>query len=98
MSQCPHPIPRPREVGKISSALSHQEGGNHYKDLAIQPVEYITRNKMGFIEGSVVKYVTRHRLKNGAEDIRKAIHFLHQLLELEYPAVQKVMKKQEERE
>lgn len=67
------------------NALSSQEGGSHYKDLAIQPVEYITRNGLTFIEGSVVKYVTRHRSKNGAQDIRKAIHFLQLLLELEYP-------------
>lgn len=68
-----------------SESLSTQEGGDHYKQLAIQPVEYITRNGLTFIEGSVVKYVTRHRSKNGAQDIKKAIHFLQILLELEYP-------------
>lgn len=66
------------------SALNSQEGGDHYKSLAIQPVEYITANRMTFIEGCVIKYVTRHRAKNGAQDIRKAIHFLNLLLELEY--------------
>ena len=66
------------------SALSTQVGGDHYSKLAIQPVEYITRNGLGFVEGSVIKYVTRHRSKGGAEDIRKAIHFLNLLLELEY--------------
>lgn len=67
------------------SALNTQEGGSHYKELAIQPVQYIHANNLSFIEGSVVKYVTRHRQKNGAQDIRKAIHFLNLLLELEYP-------------
>ena len=66
------------------SALEHQEGGGHYQELAIQPVEYIHRNCLGFIEGCVVKYVTRHRKKGKAEDVRKAIHFLRLLLELEY--------------
>jgi hypothetical protein len=66
------------------SALSHQEGGSHYRTMKIQPVEYIHANGLPFIEGSVVKYVTRHRQKNGAEDIKKAIHFLNLLLELEY--------------
>jgi hypothetical protein len=65
------------------SALDKQEGGDHYK-TAIQPIEFIHANKLGFIEGNVVKYVTRHRNKNGAEDIRKAIHYLELLLDLEY--------------
>ena len=68
------------------SALQTQIGGDHYSKLAIQPVEYITRNGLGFVEGSVIKYVTRHRSKGGAEDIKKAIHFLNLLLELEYEA------------
>lgn len=65
------------------SALDKQEGGDHYK-TAIQPIEFIHANKLGFVEGNVVKYVTRHRNKNGAEDIRKAIHYLELLLDLEY--------------
>lgn len=68
-----------------SSPLFTQVGGCHYKDLAIQPVEYNQRNGLGFIEGSVVKYVTRHKSKNGEEDIKKATHFLQMLLEIEYP-------------
>lgn len=67
------------------SALETQEGGSHYKSMRIQPVEFVTTNKIGFIEGSVIKYVCRHRNKNGAEDIKKAVHFLNLLLELEYP-------------
>ena len=66
-----------------AGALSVQEGGNHYKDLAIQPVEYIHRNKIPFIEGSVIKYVTRWRQKGGLEDVKKARHFLDLLLQLE---------------
>ncbi len=67
-----------------STPLQTQEGGNHYKDLAIQPVEYIFHNKLEYLEGNVVKYVTRHRSKNGAEDIRKAIHYCQLILELQY--------------
>lgn len=70
--------------GRSKSALDVQEGGGHYKDLKIQPVEYIHANNLPFIEGCVVKYVSRHRAKNGAQDIKKAIHFLNLLLELEY--------------
>lgn len=64
--------------------LSQQEGGDHYKGLAIQPVEFIQANKLSFLEGCVVKRVCRHRAKNKAEDIRKAIHELRLILKLEY--------------
>lgn len=69
----------------MSTTFEQQVGGKHYKDLAIQPVEYCQRNRLGFCESSVVKYVTRHREKNGRQDIEKAIHFLQLLLEIEYP-------------
>ena len=64
-------------------ALAVQEGGNHYKDMPIQPVEYIHANGIGFIEGAVIKYVSRWRKKGGIEDIKKARHFLDLLIELE---------------
>jgi hypothetical protein len=67
-----------------TSALDKQVSGNHYKDKSIQPIVYIHANNLGFCEGNVVKYVTRHKSKNGAADIRKAIHYLELLLELEY--------------
>lgn len=68
-----------------SGPLAQQVGGSHYKALAIQPVEYCQRNHLGFCESSVIKYVTRHKEKHGAEDIKKAIHFLQMLLQIEYP-------------
>ena len=66
------------------TALTKQEGGQHYKSKAIQPIVYIHANGLGFCEGNVVKYITRHKEKNGAEDIRKVIHYCELLLELEY--------------
>ena len=65
------------------SALNKQIGGSHYQ-TKIQPIDYILENQLGFIEGNVIKYVSRHRHKNGAEDIKKAIHYLEILLEKEY--------------
>lgn len=65
------------------SALQTQVGGGHYKDLAIQPVEYNHKNNIGFIEGNVIKYVTRWRSKNGVQDLEKARHFLDLLIEME---------------
>jgi hypothetical protein len=66
------------------SALDKQVSGNHYKDKGIQPIVYIHANNLGFCEGNVIKYVTRHKDKNGAADIKKAIHYLELLLELQY--------------
>ena len=75
---------RHAKTGEASTALSSQEGGSHYTGGSIQPIEYIHANKLDFFEGNVVKYVTRHKSKGGAEDIRKAIHYLEMLLELNY--------------
>lgn len=65
-------------------ALDIQIGGGHYKDLVIQPVEYIHKNSIPYLEGNVIKYVTRHKSKNGKQDVEKAIHYLKLILELEY--------------
>lgn len=64
--------------------LQKQIGGNHYKDLAIQPAEYCQRNGLRFLESNAIKYITRHGSKGKAQDIRKAIHCLELLLEIEY--------------
>lgn len=69
---------------KPTSALDKQVSGNHYKDCGIQPIEYIHANNLNYFEGNAVKYITRHRKKNGKADIEKAIHYLELLLEMEY--------------
>ena len=69
--------------GELPDPLSVQHGGKHYKDMRIQPVEYIHANGLGFCEGSVVKYVSRWRSKGGIEDLKKARHFLDLLISLE---------------
>ena len=65
------------------SALDKQIGGSHYKDMAIQPIEYIYKNNLGFCEGNVVKYITRWKTKNGIEDLRKVIHYAELLIQME---------------
>jgi hypothetical protein len=77
------PAPVARRYPALS-ALDTQEGGQHYKGMVIQPIEYITKNGLDYMQGNVVKYVSRHKNKNGAEDVRKAIHYLQLILELEY--------------
>jgi hypothetical protein len=65
------------------NAVDKQVGGNHYKDLPIQPIEYIHANAMGYMEGNVVKYISRWRKKNGLADLEKAKHYIELLIELE---------------
>jgi hypothetical protein len=65
------------------SSLDKQVDGGHYKDLPIQPVEYIYANALGYFEGNVVKYVSRWRKKNGIADLEKAKHYIELLIELE---------------
>ena len=64
-------------------ALREQIGGDHYSKLAIQPVEYINANKLTYLQGNVIKYVTRYKDKNGVEDLQKAKHYIDLLIELE---------------
>lgn len=66
------------------SAFDKQISGSHYKNKGIQPIAYIHANQLGFCEGNVIKYVTRHKEKNGKADLEKAIHYLELLIELEY--------------
>lgn len=71
------------------NASHEQVGGSHYRDLEIQPSEYVHRNRLGWCEGNVIKYVSRHRAKHGREDLLKAKHYLELLLEWEYPQKEK---------
>lgn len=66
------------------NAKDVQIGGKHYKDLKIQPIEYIHANGLDFFEGNVVKYVSRHKYKHGKQDLEKAKHYIDLLIELEY--------------
>ena len=66
------------------SALDTQVQGTHYKDMLIQPVEFIVKNDIAFLEANVIKYVCRHRAKNGLEDLEKAEHYIQLAKELYY--------------
>ena len=62
------------------NAKDKQVGGSHYQ-LEIQPIDFIVKNNIPFREANVIKYITRHREKNGKQDIEKAIHYLEMILE-----------------
>jgi hypothetical protein len=66
------------------TALQKQVGGAHYAEMASQPIEFITANDLSFLEGNIIKYVCRHKKKNGADDIKKAMHYCELLLQMEY--------------
>lgn len=64
-----------------TSAFSEQIGGSHYKDMPIQPLEYIMANGIPFAEGNVIKYVSRWRKKNGLQDLEKSLDMLKKIIE-----------------
>ena len=71
-------------IDEVYKALDIQVGGGHYKDMKIQPIEFCHANNIGAAEGAAIKYICRHRFKNGRVDLEKAIHTLQVLIELEY--------------
>ena len=66
----------------MGNANNKQVGGSHYKSTH-ECWDYITANNLGYLEGTAIKYLTRWRKKNGIEDLKKAIHFIEKLIEVE---------------
>lgn len=64
------------------TANDEQVGGRHYIDKAIQPWDYIIANQLGYLEGNIIKYVSRYKEKGGVEDLIKASHYLDKLIEV----------------
>jgi hypothetical protein len=65
------------------SALATQVGGDHYRKMKIQPVEFITANNIGFLEGCIIKRACRWREKDGIRDLEKIVHEAQLLIEQE---------------
>lgn len=68
----------------IGNPLDTQVGGNHYKDYKIQPIVFIHANNIPFCEANAIKYLLRHRAKNGPQDLEKAKHYIDLLMQMEY--------------
>ena len=66
----------------VELANDVQVAGTHYKDKAIQPWDYIIANKLGYLEGNIVKYISRWEVKGGVDDLKKAQHYLTKLIEV----------------
>lgn len=67
------------------TALETQIGGNHYKDMEIQPMEFSMKNKLNACQHTIIKYVSRYKSKDGKQDLLKARHTIDLLIEMEYP-------------
>lgn len=70
-----------QETKYMQETLTTQVGGNHYQNYAIQPIEFIIKNNIPFLEANIIKYVVRYKNKNGLEDLKKAKHYLEMLIE-----------------
>ena len=71
------------------SAYKKQIGGSHYRDIVMQPSEFINKNRLPFAEGSAIKYICRHAEKGKEQDIDKAIHYLEMIKERDYSDTKK---------
>jgi hypothetical protein len=71
------------------SAYKKQIGGSHYRDMVMQPSEFINKNRLPFAEGSAIKYKCRHAAKGKEQDIDKAIHYLEMIKERDYSDIKK---------
>lgn len=66
------------------TAINEQVGGDHYKHMPIQPMEYSMKNNLNACQHTAIKYVTRYKVKGGKQDLLKAIHCIEMLIEMEY--------------
>uniref|UniRef100_A0A6M3JEY3 Putative structural protein n=1 Tax=viral metagenome TaxID=1070528 RepID=A0A6M3JEY3_9ZZZZ len=64
--------------------LNIQVGGDHYKNLSIQPAAFIHRNNIGYLAGNAIDMLVRYKDKGGKQDLEKAIHWIQLLIKLEY--------------
>lgn len=68
----------------MDDATAKQVGGSHYMSMKIQPIDYTMENGLGFCEGNVIKYISRHANKNGLDDLLKARHYIDLLIKYKY--------------
>lgn len=64
----------------LSRAFDPVNRPEHYTRGTIECIDYIVDKKMDYLEGNVVKYITRYKDKNGVEDLKKAQFYLNRLI------------------
>ena len=70
-----------------SKVYNKQIGGHHYMNMALQPSEFINKNKLQFAEGNAIKYICRHAHKGEVQDLEKAKHYIDMIIERDYPLI-----------
>ena len=65
---------------------------DHYGDSEIDVIRFCQANNLDFMQGNVIKYITRYRKKNGLEDVRKAVEYINRILADEYPEYEAIVK------
>ena len=75
-------------------SLNKQVDGTHYKNMKVQPAQFINENKLLFAEGNAIKYLCRHKQKNQKEDLLKAKHYIDMAIDRDYPEEVKEIKKE----
>ena len=65
--------------GDTGNAWDKQVGGGHYKQYAIQPAQFALANGLDYAQSNAIKYIVRHKDKNGVQDLDKAIHYIELL-------------------
>ena len=70
-----------------SKVYNKQIGGSHYKDMVVQPSEFINKNKLQFAEGNAIKYICSHAHKGEVQDLEKAKHYIDMIIERDYPLI-----------
>ena len=76
-----------RMRGQALPASARQEGGDHYRRLAVQPWDAMQawmpqKAFEGYLRGCALKYLARCDAKGGLQDVRKARHYLEKLIEV----------------
>jgi len=66
---------------QFMKSYKKQIGGNHYLKYKIQPIEFIIKNNIGFVEGNILKYILRFKEKGGVQDLEKAKHYIELLID-----------------
>ena len=55
----------------------------HYTKGKIEPIDFIYANNMDYLEGNIIKYISRYKYKGGSEDLKKAQFYLRMLIQRE---------------
>ena len=74
-----------QETGLLDPALEPEDDAispQHYQQGNIQVLDFINDQKFTYLEGNIVKYISRYKTKNGLEDLEKAQYYLNELIKL----------------